>query len=218
MRQGHLRNAAELVEYINEIGVLPLLPVGVSGWSAEEALMPECRYQPRPEGGWDFPLWDWKGEIIRDSGCGYGGFLKGKATFVSREIWPDFCNWRRSRYPEPAADSIEETILEILRMDGSAVSRDLRRECGFNGPKMRGRFDSYVTRLQMAARVVIQDFVYPRDRNGREYGWGLALLTTPEQLMGAAACRADRTPEESYARIHEHLAKYLPIPVIDKIL
>jgi len=75
---------------------------------------------------------------------------------------------------------------------------------------MRSRFDSYVTRLQMACRIVTEDFVYPVDKHGREYGWGWALLTTPQQLLGRDACRCDRTPLQSYNRIFEHLRRLLP--------
>ena len=75
---------------------------------------------------------------------------------------------------------------------------------------MRSRFDSYVTRLQMACRIVTQDFVYPRDKHGQEYGWGWALLTTPEQLLGKEACHCDRTPQESLERILTHLKNILP--------
>ena len=93
---------------------------------------------------------------------------------------------------------------------GSLITRELRAACGFTGPKMRSRFDSYVTRLQMSCRIVTEDFVYPRDKHNREYGWGWALLTTPEQLLGRDACQCDRTPEESYSRMSAHLRKLLP--------
>jgi hypothetical protein len=75
---------------------------------------------------------------------------------------------------------------------------------------MRSRFDGYVTRLQMACRIVTQDFVYPRDKHGHEYGWGWSLLTTPEQLLGKEACHCDRSPQESLERIMSHLKGFLP--------
>ena len=124
--------------------------------------------------------------------------------------WPDLCNYRRAKYPEPTEESIEGTILEILRVNGSMITRDLRSACGFDGPKMRSRFDSYVTRLQNACRVVTEDFVYPTDRHGNRYGWGWALLTTPEHLFGKEVCHCNRTPEESFARLLAHLHSLLP--------
>ena len=183
-----ISSCPELMEAIQQIGLVPLLDSGIPGFSADEMVAPECRYKLLDDGSWDWPLWQWKGPIVTEGHFAYGKFFGGKAGFVSMDWWPDLCNYRRAKYPEPAADSIEGTILEILRVNGSMITRDLRSACGFDGPKMRSRFDAYVTRLQMACRVVTEDFVYPTDRHGNRYGWGWALLTTPERLFGHEAC------------------------------
>ena len=198
------------MEYIQEVGFLPLLDSGIRGYSAEDVVDEDCRYVVFSDGGWDWPLWKWKGPIVTEGRCVYGKFFAGKAGFVSREWWTDLCNYRRNVHPAPAEGSIAEAILLTLMEQGSLITRELRAACGFTGPKMRSRFDSYVTRLQMSCRIVIEDFVYPRDKHNREYGWGWALLTTPEQLLGRDACQCDRTPEESYSRMSAHLRKLLP--------
>ena len=201
---------AELVELVRQVGFLPLLESGIYGFSAEAMADDECRYVVLPDGGWDWPLWRWKGQAIGEGKFFYGKFFNGKAGFVSPAWWPDLCNYRRSRHAAPDEGSIEDAILQTLREHGSLITRELRSACGFTGPKMRSRFDSYVTRLQMACRIVTEDFVYPVDKHGREYGWGWALLTTPEQLYGREACQCERTPEESLARITAHLHGLLP--------
>lgn len=198
------------MELISRIGFLPLLDSGINGFAAEDMVDEDCRYVVLPDGGWDWPLWKWKGEVITVGGHVYGKFFAGKAGFISREWWPDFCNYRRSKQPAPADGSIEEAILLTLAEHGSLITRELRALCGFDGPKMRSRFDSYVTRLQMATRIVTEDFVYPTDRHGREYGWGWSLLTTPEQLYGHDACQCRRTPQESFDRICTHLHHICP--------
>lgn len=200
----------ELIDYINEIGFLPLLSMGIPGWSAEEVVDEDCQYNRLPDGGWEWPLWEWKGSILQESGCAYGKFFKRKAAFISREWWSDFCNYRRSVYPSPEEGSIEDTILDILRTEGSLITRELRHACGFTGPKMRSRFDAYVTRLEMGGYIVTEDFVYPQDKHGRDYGWGWSLLSTPEMLFGKEACHPERTPQESYERILQHFRKILP--------
>ena len=209
MKRGTIHNANELMNLIQEIGFLPLLYSGIGGFSAEEMVDADCRYVVYDD-GWDWPLWKWKGPIVTEGSCVYGKFFDKKAGFVSREWWPDLYNWRRHACPAPAPGSVEEAILMTLREQGSLITRELRAACGFNGPKMRSRFDGYVTRLQMACRIITQDFVYPRDKHNREYGWGWALLTTPEQLLGKEDCLCDRTPEESLERILEHLKTFLP--------
>ena len=133
-----------------------------------------------------------------------------KAGFISMEWWPDFCNYRRHERPAPSEGSIEEAILQTLHEQGSMITRELRAACGFNGPKMRSRFDGYITRLQMACRIVTEDFVYPLDKHNNEYGWGWALLNIPEILLGKEACRCPRTPQESFERLFAHLKAMVP--------
>lgn len=203
-------NSAELTEFVNEIGFLPLLGMGIEGWSAEEQVDEECGYVKLPDGGWEWPLWEWKGSVIQESGCAYGKFFQGKAGFVSKAWWPDFCNWRRSHSPQMDGDSIEAMILVTLKEHGSLITRELRTACGFTGTKMRSKFDSYLTRLEMGCHIVTENFVYPHDRHGKQYGWGWSLLTTPESLYGRDACQSACTPEESYCRLAEHFRKMLP--------
>jgi len=208
--QSEIYNQTQLTELIQQIGFLPLLYSGIRGFSAEEVVSDDCRYVRFSDGGWDWPLWKWKGPIVTEGGCVYGKFFAGKAGFISREWWPDFCNYRRSQHPAPEAGSIEEAILLTLQEHGSFITRELRAACGFTGPKMRSRFDGYVTRLQAACRIVTEDFIYPRDKHGHEYGWGWSLLTTPEQLYGKDSCQCPRTPEASFERLLDHFKHILP--------
>ena len=169
---GYIHSCPELIDCIRQVGFLPLLESGIQGYAAESLMAEECRFTQFPDGTWEWPLWQWKGSVVREGGCVYGKFFAGKAGFISREWWPDFYNWRRSN--------------------------------------MRSKFDAYVGRLQMGTHIVTEDFVYPVDKHGREYGFGWSLLTTPERLIGREACLTDRTPEESYQRMVGHLAGLLP--------
>ena len=218
MKQGEIHSCAELMDYIQQVGFLPLLDSGIWGYSAEDVVDEDCRYVVFDDGGWDWPLWKWKGPIVTEGNCVYGKFFAGKAGFVSREWWPDLCNYRRSQHPAPQEGFIEEAILFTLSEQGSLITRELRAACGFTGPKMRSRFDGYITRLQMACRIITEDFVYPQDRHGREYGWGWSLLTIPEQLLGREACQCPRTPQESFDRLFAHFRKLLPEATDQQIL
>ena len=210
MGKKEIYSAAGLMAYIQEVGFLPLLDGGVRGFSAEEVVADDCRYVVFPDGGWDWPLWKWKGPVVTDGNCVYGKFFAGKAGFISCDWWPDFCNYRRSKHPAPAEGSIDETVLLTLQAQGPLITRELRAACGFNGPKMRSRFDGYVTRLQMGCYIVTQDFVYPTDKHGKEYGWGWSLLTTPEALLGRESCTSPHTPQESYDLLTNYFRKLLP--------
>lgn len=200
----------QLIDYISGIGLLPLLNIGIEGWSANDVVDEECRYHTDPDEGWEWKLWEWKGPIVGETRCAYGKFFEKKAGFITQEWWPDFCNYRRSKYPYPAPGTIEETILETLKLSDAMITRELRAACGFNGTRMRSKFDSYLTKLEMGGYIVTEDFIYPRDKHGREYGWGWSLLTTPERLFGKEACKSPRTPEESYERLFKQLQVILP--------
>ena len=205
-----ISSAAEAMELIDDIGFLPLLDSGIPGFSAEEIVDDDCRYVVFPDGGWDWPLWKWKGQIVTELPCMYGKFFNKKAGFISREWWADFCNYRRSKYPYPKDDTIEGAILDTLRMSGSLITRQLRSACGFNGKGMRSKFDGYITRLEMATYIVTEDFVYPRDKHNKEYGWGWSLLNMPEELYGKESCSKDYPPEESFLRLLGQFKKILP--------
>ena len=177
MPRYEIHSCEQMIELIQQLGFLPLLVSGIPGYSAEEMADEECRYVVFPDGGWDWPLWKWKGIIINESDCVYGKFFNGKAGFISRTWWPHFCNWRRSLYLMPESGSIEGIIYQTL---------------------------------WMATRLVTEDFVYPRDKHNREYGWGWSLLTTPERLYGKDACSVDCSPEESYRLMNDHLHAIIP--------
>lgn len=205
-----IHSDTDLINLIEEIGFLPLLKCNIAGFSADEMTDEDCGYTTLPDGGWEWPLWEWKGPVVTESGCLYGKFFDRKAGFISSRWWPDFCNYRRMRYPVKP-DSIEETILLTLREHGSCVTRDLRMACGFDGKGMRSRFDAYITQLQMGGHVITEDFVYAHDKHGQPYGWGLALLSTPERRLQAKLSElCDRTPEESRQRLLEHFRQILP--------
>ena len=98
MKRHEIYNSAQMIELIQEIGFLPLLDSGISGYSAEEMVADDCRYVVLPDGGWDWPLWKWKGPIITESDCVYGKFFAGKAGFISREWWPSASSTIRGFY------------------------------------------------------------------------------------------------------------------------
>jgi len=205
-----IHSCPELMECIQQVGFLPLLESGIPGFCAEALMAEECRFTEFPDGSWEWPLWQWKGPVIKEGRCVYGKFFAGKAGFISNDWWPDFYQWRRSQRPVIEEGSIEDVILSTLRVNESMIARELRAACDFTGPKMRGKFDGYVNRLQMGCYIVTEDFVYPTDKHGREYGFGWSLLTTPEHLLGQEGCCCERTPEESYQRMADHIRRLLP--------
>jgi hypothetical protein len=73
-------------------------------------------------------------------------------------------------------------------------------------------FDTIINRLQAQGYVIISDFRYMIDKDGREYGWGVAEYSTPEHFMGESFRKNvyKCTPEESYEILFGHLRDILP--------
>ena len=66
MMTAQIHSCPELMDYIQQVGFLPLLDSGIPGYSAEELVDADCRYVVLPDGGWDWPLWKWKGPIVTE--------------------------------------------------------------------------------------------------------------------------------------------------------
>ncbi|MCD8147715.1 MAG: hypothetical protein LUD84_10665 [Clostridiales bacterium] len=200
----------DLVDMVQEYGFLPLLKNKIPGFSVEEHTPSEYWFAENVDGPWE-----WKGPVIRKTGCAYGKFFAGKAGFISREWYCDFANYRRdgydfdARYDDGLARIQDKKVYDILTAYPSLLSKEWRRLTGI--PK-RGEFDAIVNRLQMQGYVVTADFEYARDKYGNAYGWGLARYATPEQFFGTGFRNAVYrcAPEESGERIEQYLRSLLP--------
>ena len=196
----------DLEELVNQIGILPFFRNRIPGWSLEEHIRPDVWFTSA-----DGP-WEWKGRLAKDKRNVYGRFIAGKNAWVSLDCFPDLANLRRDGYDfegrceDGLVPYREKLLMAWLEEHAPAVSKVARRECGFS----KG-FDTALTHLQMQTFIINQDFVYDLDRYGHAYGWGNALLTTPEKWFGAEyldeAFR--RKPEESLERLLERLQPWL---------
>ena len=154
---------------------------------------------------------------IRELGCAYGKVLEKKAVFISREWFPDFANYRRdgydfdARYDDGLASFRDKELYDLLDETAPIMTGDLRDKGDYRKGGKKG-FETIITRLQAQCYVVIRDFKYKKDKSGKEYGWGVAEYTTPEKLWGSDFTGKvyQRSPEESYGRVLEHLQKLLP--------
>ena len=91
-------------------------------------------------------------------------------------------------------------------------SSQLKRQAGF-GKGGEKNFDGVITELQMQGYIVIRDFRRRRrKKDGVEYGWPIAVYTTPENLWDYEAVSAayKEDPQISYSRIVEQVKKEFP--------
>ncbi len=207
-----IHSKEELCQLVLEVGYLPFFKNAIEGFSIEECTPPELWFSDTEDGPWE-----WKGPVIRETGCAYGKFFRNKAAFISRDRFPDFMNFRRDGYDyegfynDGYARNDDKFIIDILEQHGPLLSKELKRFGGFRKGGRKG-FDSSITRLQMQTFVIISDFEYMRDKHGKQYGWGVAKYATPEQYFGEEYMDRiyAKEPQESRDAVVDYMTKLLP--------
>ena len=213
-----IKTKQDLVDAVDRCGFVPLFANSVPGFSIEEHVDEAVWFNGTGDG-----VWEWKGPVIRETGCAYGKFFEHKAVFISREWFPDFANYRRdgydfdARYDDGLAPFQDKELYELLAANAPILSKDLKRKGDYRKGGKKG-FDTRMNRLQAQCYVVVSDFVYLQDKLGKPYGWGVAEYTTPELwIPGFAEVVYQRSPEESYGLIFDHLQRLLPQGSEDEI-
>ena len=213
---------SELIEIINEYGFLPFFENSIEGFSVEEHITRECWYNNLGDSFW--PAWEWKGPIIRETGCAYGKFFEKKACYVSPEWFAELANYRRdgydfdARYEDGLSSYRDRQLYELIDSTAPVISKRLKQLGNYKKGGNTG-FDTIVTRLQAQCYVVISDFVYLKDKFGNPYGWGVAEYSTPERFMGDSFTEKvyQNPPRDSFEKILEHFCRLFPNEDINKL-
>ena len=208
-----INSQADLIEAIGTFGFLPFFENSIEGFSIEEHIAPACWYHA--DGMWE--AWEWKGPVIRETGCAYGKFFDKKACYISPEWYPDFANFRRdgydfdARWDDGLAPAKDKRLYDLIEAHEPILSKELKQRGKYRKGGVTG-FDTVINRLQAQGYVLISDFVYLQDRHGKPYGWGVAEYATPERFMGSRFTEAvyRRAPEESYRRVLTHFKTLFP--------
>lgn len=218
-----IRTWQELVNWIDEIGFLPLFAGGVKGFSVEEHVFPDFWWT----GNREQDPWEWREIIAAGHKVTYGKFFDKKAGFISLEWLPYFVNFRRngydfdSRWEDGLANRREKKIMDSLTArdeDGDIIwtqkeilSTELKKEAGF-GKAGDKNFPGITTGLQMQTYLVIADFRRRRNKQGREYGMPVSVLLPPEAIWGYEVVTAGyiEKPAVSWQRIMDRIKEQYP--------
>lgn len=211
-----IHTVEEAIAYINEVGFLPLFKNDISGFSLEERTVPEYWWSGDPA----HDPWEWR-KIIAGSGqMAYGKFFDKKAGFISREWFPYFANYRRDGYDFDAlwedekASMRQKKIMDLFAgksADIELYSFEVKQNAGF-GKEGEKNFEGTVTDLEMKLYLCMCDFRQRKNRKGEDYGWAIAVYSTPEHLWGydhvTSAYKED--PTESWKRITGRMNDLFP--------
>ena len=111
---GTIRTWRDLVDYVNDIGFLPLFSNELSGFSAEEKVSSLYWWTGDPERD----PWIWREHIASSHQVAYGKFFGKRAGFISLEWLPFFANCRRSGYDFDARWEDERSIVKVIGKKG----------------------------------------------------------------------------------------------------
>lgn len=209
-----IRTKQDLIDAVVTFGIVPFFRNSIPGFSIEEHVDPSVWYD-REEDGW--PVWEWKGPVIRQTRCAYGKFFEKKAAFVSLDWFCELANYRRdgydfdARFDDGLASRREKDLFDVIDANAPVLSRTVKAIGNYRKGGRTG-FETLITRLQEQCYVLTSDFVYSLDRHGRPYGWGTAQYSTPEKLFGAEFTDRVyvRSPAESLDRLLAHLGSLVP--------
>lgn len=210
---GRIRHWQELVAWIDEIGFLPLFQNKIPGFSVEEHTYGGAWWTGDPT---EDP-WEWRQLIARSGKVAYGKFFHQKAGFIARSWFPHFANWRRdgydfdSRWDEELATRRQKRVMDLFTGTNEWLSCALKEQAGFQkgGEK---NFEGTLTQLQMGGYLLIRDFQRKQNREGKPYGWPIAVYTTPEALWGydIVTSAYPLAPDESKRRIFQQVQTHFP--------
>lgn len=218
-----IRTWQELVNWINEVGFLPLFANEITGFSVEEHVASDFWWT----GDREQDPWEWREIIAASHQVAYGKFFDKKAGFISKKWLPYFANYRRNGYDFDSAwedgkvTRREKLIMDILTdidADGNMVwkdkqilSTDLKKLAGF-GKGGEKNFPGITTDLMMKIYLVTTDFHKRKNKDGAEYGMPVSVLMPPEVIWGYDVLTAAYTEEihQSWLRICDRVNEMFP--------
>lgn len=157
-------DADSIIKAVNDFGIIPFYSSSIDGYSMF------AHYD-----GDFFSLWDERILAVNSGEILYGKFINGKAAFVSKEIFPYLCNYRRDGYDfDSRVDegTVAHDLIDIMKAVGDTVclSYDVKQRLSLKG------FDTKATKLQHQTYLCIAGFAQSQ--------MGLAKLTAPETIHG----------------------------------
>ncbi|MCD8118683.1 MAG: hypothetical protein LUE29_04250 [Lachnospiraceae bacterium] len=216
-----IRSWQELVNWINEIGFLPLFRNEIEGFSVEEHTADVSWWTGDPEQD----PWEWREIIARSGKVAYGKFFGKKAGFISLEWFPVFANYRRdgydfdARWDDELANIRHKKIMDRFEIQLEYMGVQLKREAGF-GKDGEKNFAGIITDLQMQTYLVIKDFRRKVNKRGGEYGMPVCIYSKPEDIWGYDMVTASYSvnPSSGWEKIWNQAKKLYPMATDEQLV
>lgn len=210
---GCIHDSAELIDYVNSVGFVPLFKNDIPGFSVEEHANPRYWWS----GDETRDPWEWRMQVARSHKAAYGKFFDGKAGFISLEWFPAFANFRRQGYDfdslcdDDLAKYREKVIMECFDGGVQLFSFEIKEKAGYGKEGLKN-FEGVMTGLQSKMYLVVSDFQRKLNKRGKPYGWSIALYRRPEDLWGYDAVTSGYVSgcDDSYEAVKSRIKELYP--------
>lgn len=208
-----IHTVAQLTEYIDSVGFLPLFKNDIDGFSVEEHVESTHWWS----GDRERDPWEWREIIAAEGKVAYGKFFDKKAGFVSLKMLPDFVNCRRDGYDFDAlwddekASVRQKKIMDLFDSKTEMLSNEIKQKAGFGGDGEKN-FEGVISALQMEMYLCVRDFRQRRNKKNEPYGWPVAVYCMPEHLWDYdfVTKRYSVTAAESAEKLRKEMEKMYP--------
>ena len=100
-------------------------------------------------------------------------------------------------------------IMDAFELDDNAVGIELMTN---ELREKTGKDDKTIVDLQMQTYLIMSDFRQRKNKKGQDYGWHIAMISTPETKWGyeAIASGYKESPQASWERIKGQIKRFFP--------
>lgn len=175
----------EMVEYINQIGFLPLSKNSI-GYISLEELTPAYSWHT----GDEYDPWTWKDKVAFEKKAAYAKIFNKKPLFVSLKWYPYFLavykkpETVRERYESGTVSNMALRIYELLESNGPLNTHDIKRLLGIRTKEDLNKYEKSIVELQESMDITVYGASKRVNKLGQPYGWLISEYTTIEQWMG----------------------------------
>ncbi|GIP26008.1 hypothetical protein J23TS9_11380 [Paenibacillus sp. J23TS9] len=189
----------EAVEYIEQVGILPLASL-IPDYPSLESITPKDSWHSDTE---DDP-WSWRTRFPLEGKAAYGKFFKKKAVFVSSEWFPwvytclSMGTDAEKCYRDGLLSRTAWQLYQLIDTEQGIDTRMLRERALMKAKEDKKAFDQAIIELQESLFIVISGVKAKVNEMGEVNGWSSTSYETAENWMRQNGIKKNnRTKEEA---------------------
>lgn len=207
MKEIKISTYEEAVQLIEEFGILPLAPLipnhpSLGSITAAELWHSDSELDP----------WKWRVRFPAEGTAAYGKFIKKKAVFISRELFPivrAIVGSNKSleeRYQDGLVSKEMKDLFTIIKQKEGIETRSLRSQVGMKEKEWKKPFDKALLDLQESIDIVISGVKEKTNEAGEKNGWSSTSYETADVwIKNAGLDQSSYTIDQAKQHLYERL-------------